>query len=136
MRATLNAVRSKCGAALVPSNVNAMRRKSLPVAIALLSWPGLPHVACDWELATHAPLVPPPPERGRSPSGARRVGVNVGCRKKDPHPARQTRADLPFSGEVAQVAWPAPHAARRSGSGGRVACMLGRAVMRASQAAS
>ena len=41
------------------------------------------------------PLAPPPPERGRSPSEARRVGVT---RKKKPPPGAQGRPDLPLSG--------------------------------------
>ena len=46
---------------------------------------------------TNVPLAPPPPERGRSPSEARRVGVKP-ARQKRPPSGAQGRADLPLAG--------------------------------------
>src|SRR5262245_16156663 len=62
-------------------------------------------------MATRAPLAPPPLAKGRSPSARRRVGINMSCHARSypcdtqgSPPGALTRADLPFQGEVEQVA--------------------------------
>src|SRR4029078_2318033 len=69
MRATLNAARSKWGASVVPSNASAMRRKSLPVAIARLNSRRLITPADDRRADAAAGQFPP----------ARAAGVLVGA---------------------------------------------------------